>query len=191
MRYSYRGRAMPRRRNKNGSLKIWSENQKMEAAKMFLLSGSYTTVSTALEIPYRTLMQWRQSEWWKKLTEEIKAEGRVELSARMRKIASRALDITEDRLDNGNFQLDQKSGEVIRIPVNMKDAAKVANDLLVQQQKLEDAPRVQQLQSTVDHRLAKLAEEFTKFAKQKNEKVIEAIKTEYIVENNGTNSRSS
>ena len=182
---------MPRRRNKNGSLKIWSEKQKMEAAKMFLLSGSFTTVSTALEIPYRTLMQWRQSEWWKKLTEEIKAEGRVELSARMRKIASRALDITEDRLDNGNFQLDQKSGEVVRIPVNMKDAAKVANDLLVQQQKLEDAPRVQQLQSTVDHRLAKLAEAFTAFSKERKEKVIEAIKTEYTVENNGTNSRSS
>ena len=60
---------------------------------------------------------------------------------------------------------------------------------MTQQQKLEDKPVQQQIESTVNDRLAKLAEEFSKFAKAKQ---VEAVQvTEYKVIDNGTNSGSS
>lgn len=121
---------------------------------------------------------------------QLKAEESIELNAKLKKIAAKALDVTVDRLENGNFQLDQKTGEVRRIPVNMKDAAKVATDLMTQQQKLEDKPVQQQIENTVNDRLAKLAEEFAKFAQAKQ---IEAkpVQTEYKVITDGANSSSS
>jgi hypothetical protein len=71
----------------------------------------------------------------------------------------------------------------------MKDAAKVATDLMTQQQKLEDKPVQQQIENTVNDRLAKLAEEFAKFAGAKQ---VEAVKTtEYKVIEDGANSSSS
>jgi hypothetical protein len=162
----------------------WSDSQRLEAAKMYLLVGSYAAVSTGLGIPYQTLNKWKYQNWWKKHLSDLKAEETIELTARLKKIASKALDVTEDRLTHGNFQFDQKTGDVRRVPVSMKDAAKVATDLMVQQQKVEDKPVQQAIENTVNDRLAKLAEEFSKFAKAKQ---IEGIKTEYKVID-GTNS---
>lgn len=178
-----------KKRHPNAVGAHWSDSQRLEAAKLYLITGNYAAVSAALEIPYQTLNKWKYTQWWKEMMVQLKAEESVELTARMKKIAAKALDVTEDRLENGNFQLDQKTGEVRRIPVNMKDAAKVATDLMTQQQKLEDKPVQQQIESTVNDRLAKLAEEFSKFAKAKQ---VEAVQvTEYKVIDNGTNSGSS
>lgn len=167
----------------------WSESQKLEAAKMYLVTGSYALVSTGLGIPYQTLNKWKYTQWWKTTISELKAEGSVKLSAKLSQIAEKALDVTLDRLDNGNFQLDQKTGEVRRIPVNMKDAAKVATDLMAQQQKLEDKPVQQQIEATVDSRLAKLAEQFAQFAKQAKPQIeAKPVETVYEVVQDGVNS---
>lgn len=168
----------------------WSDSQKLEAAKLYLLTGNYAAVSAALQIPYDTLNRWKYANWWKDLMVQLKAEETIELSARLKKIAAKALDVTEERLENGNHQFDQKTGEIRRIPVNMKDAAKVAADLMTQHQKMEDKPVQQQIETTVNDRLAKLAEEFAKFA---NAKQVEAkkIETTYEVITDGVVSSSS
>jgi hypothetical protein len=177
--------ARRKKRNITDTGKHWNDTQRLEAVKLYLVTGNYAVVSAALEIPYATLNRWKYANWWKDLMVQLKAEETIELSARMKKLAGKALDVTEDRLENGNFQLDQKTGEVRRVPVNMKDAAKVATDLMTQQQKLEDKPVQQQIENTVNDRLAKLAEEFAKFAQAKQ---IEAkpIQTEYKVIDNAT-----
>ena len=81
---------------------------------------------------------------------------------------NKALAVVEDRLDKGNFQYDQRKGELVRIPVNVKDAIKATADLMDKREMLREQPQQQQIEKTVDDRLAKLAEEFTRFAKAKD-----------------------
>lgn len=183
------------RRKKRGVNEVgrtWNDTQKLEAAKLYLVTGNYATVAAALEIPYRTINNWKYQNWWKETMVQLKAEESVELTAKLKKLAAKALDVTEDRLENGNFQLDQKTGEVRRVPVNMKDAAKVATDLMTQQSKLEDKPVQQQIEATVDSRLAKLAEQFAQFAKQSKPQIeAKPIETTYEVVDSGVNSSGS
>lgn len=160
---------MPRKRKKrdiSATNKWWSESQKIEAVTTFLALGNSTQTAAVLEIPLSTFNRWRYSDWWKKIEEELKAEEHLQLNARLKKVVSKALDVTEDRLINGNYQYDPKSGELIRVPVNLKDANKIANDMLTRQDILEEKPIKKEIEKTVDDRLAKLAEQFKAFAKQ-------------------------
>ena len=55
-------------------LTTYTQNQKLEAVKLWILSGNLTATAVALKIPYDTLKQWRYSDWWGNLATEIKAE---------------------------------------------------------------------------------------------------------------------
>ena len=156
-----------RRRALKAKNKHWSESQRLEAVTTYLAIGNVTATAAALSIPLPTLKRWRQEDWWKTYEEELKHEESLQVSNRLKKIINRALDVTEDRLDNGNFQLNQKTGELVRIPVNAKDASKIANDMLDRKVKVEDIPAQQQIEKTIDDRLAKLASEFARFSSAK------------------------
>jgi len=151
--------------------KWWSDSQKLEAATTFLAIGNGAQTAAALEIPLATFNRWRYTEWFKKMVDELKAEDNLKLNARLNKIVVKALDVTEDRLEKGNYQYDPKTSELIRVPVSMKDAAKVANDMLERQDVIETKPVQEQIEKTVDDRLAKLAEQFRAFAKPKEKDI--------------------
>jgi catalase (peroxidase I) len=84
---------------------------------------------------------------------------------------SKALDVTEDRLDKGNYQYDPKTSELVRVPVSLKDANKVVNDMLERRDVIESKPQQEQIEKTVDDRLAKLAEQFRQFSKPKEKDI--------------------
>ena len=151
--------------------KWWSDSQKLEAATTFLAIGNGAQTAAALDIPLATFNRWRYTEWFKKMVDDLKAEDNLKLNARLNKIVARALDVTEDRLEKGNYQYDPKTSELIRVPVSMKDAAKVANDMLERKDVIETKPVQEQIEKTVDARLAALAEQFKAFAKPKEKDI--------------------
>ena len=152
--------------------KWWSESQKIEAATTFLALGNATQTAAVLNIPKATFDRWRYSEWFKKIVDDLKAEDNLKLNSRLTKIISKALDVTEDRLEKGNYQYDPKTSELVRVPVSLKDATKVANDMLERRDVIESKPMQEQIEKTVDDRLAKLAEQFKSFAGKSREKDI-------------------
>jgi len=145
----------------------YTEHQKLEAATVFLALGSNVQTAGVLKIPLDTFNKWRYADWFKKLIEELKAEDNLKLSARLSKLVSKALDVTEDRLTNGNYQYDPKTSQLVRVPVSLKDATKVATDLMERKDIVEDKPLQEQIEKTVDDRLKKLAEEFANFGRPK------------------------
>lgn len=124
--------------------------------------------AAATGIPKDTLNRWKYSPWWKELVSQIRSEETLALDGKLAKIVNKALAVIEDRLDNGNHQYDQKTGELIRIPVNLKDSIKATADLMDKREMLAKKPQQEQIEKTVDDRLAKLAEEFARFAKAKD-----------------------
>lgn len=147
----------------------WSDKQKTEAATTFLALGNMSMVSQILGIPYITLKVWKRSEWWNDLIQELRTQEKLELSARMKKIINASLTVVEDRLVNGDFQFDQKTGRNVRKPVNMKDAHKVAIDMQQRQEVLEKLDKPEQTEDGVENKLLKLAEKFADMATKKIE----------------------
>ena len=160
------------RRRKKRDLKAkgmwWSEAQKIEAVTCWLALGSIPLTAAATSIPKDTLSRWRYTDWWKELVLQIKSEETLALDGRLKKIVDKALMVVEDRLDKGNFQYDPRTGENIRVPVNLRDSMKATADLMDRRDLLSKQPQQQQIEKTIDDRLAKLAEEFARFAKAKD-----------------------
>ena len=145
-------------------LTTYTQNQKIEAVKLWLVVGNLTQTAAALKIPYDTVKQWRYSDWWEKLAVEIKAEGRMEMGAKLKKIAERALDATLDRIENGDWQM-SPTGELVRRPVAAAVVSKIATDAISKAEELEKTPETTSLQS-VNDRLKALALNFEKFSKK-------------------------
>ena len=155
----------------------WSEKQRMEAVNSYLLLGNLALTGRILNIPEITLRVWKAQTWWKDAVAEIKASEKVQLSSRIKKLVDGALAVVEDRLTNGDFQFDQKTGVVIRKPVNMKDAHKVAVDMVDKAEQLEKGERPEQTEEHVEDKLLKLAEKFADMATKKIEQNNNASRT--------------
>lgn len=153
----------------------WSDAQKLEAIQTYLTLGNLALTSRMLGIPEITLRVWKTTEWWKDQVNEIKSQEKIELSAKMKKIVQASLAVVQDRLENGDFQFDQKTGQTVRKPVNMKDAHKVAVDLQQRQEVLDKTTVETTAQdTTTEDKLLKLAEKFAELATKKiDQKVAE------------------
>jgi len=173
-----------RKRNQDRSIlaktnKSWSDNQKMEAVQSYLLLGNLAMTGRILGIPEITLRVWKRSEWWKDAVAEIKSQEKVELSGKMKKLLDASLSVVEDRLINGDYQFDQKTGQVVRKPVNMKDAHKVAMDMQERQEMLDKAlvEKEDTSDSGIESRLLKLAEQFAEMASKKIQQKVDDSRT--------------
>ena len=147
----------------------WSEKQRMDAVNSWLLLGNLALTSRVLNIPEITLRVWKAQPWWKDAVAEIKSSEKMQLSVRVKKLVDASLAVVADRLENGDFQFDQKTGQVVRKPVNMKDAHKVAIDMADKHEALEKAEAPQQTEEHVEDKLLKLAEKFADMATKKIE----------------------
>ena len=143
----------------------WTENQKLEAVVTYSMLGSLKETCLVTSIPFDTLKTWKTQDWWKDLILQVRDEDVQQLDANLQRVINKALKATEDRIDNGDFQYDPKTGELLRVPVKAQIALKVTSELLTKQEKLRNAPIKAEIDKTVDARLAKLAEEFARFSK--------------------------
>jgi hypothetical protein len=150
----------------------WSDSQKLEAVQTYLILGSLKLTSGALKIPFDTLKLWKASQWWKDLLEELRIQEDLQLSNRLKKIISRSYDVLEDRLENGDFVFDQKTGKMRRKPVSMRDATQVAIHLSEARTELVDRHLGGQsvTEDKIEKTLANLADQFAKIANQVQQK---------------------
>lgn len=145
----------------------WSDAQKIEAVKTYLALGEVRLTANVLKIPEVTLHNWKSKEWWKELERELRLQDDLQLSARLQKIISRSLSEVEDRLSNGDFLYDQKTGKFVRKPVSLKDAHKVAMDMVDKRDVLNNKMPVSQTLEAVEDKLDKLAAKFAEMANRR------------------------
>jgi len=154
----------PKRRSVEAKTnRTWSDKQKVEAVQSWLLLGNLALTSRILSIPEITLRVWKTSEWWKNTVEDIKVQETIEMSSRLKKIVDASLGAVEDRLVNGDLIYDNKTGQMVRKPVNMRDAHKVSIDLMDKKAVLDKAAAPREEETRDDERLFKLAEKFATF----------------------------
>jgi hypothetical protein len=149
----------------------------MEAVNSYLLLGNLALTGRLLNIPEITLRVWKATTWWKDQVAEVKASEKIELSARIKKLVDASITVIEDRMQNGDYQFDQKTGQTVRKPVSMKDAHKVAVDMQDRREILEKSEVVVQTEEHVEDKLLKLAEKFADMATKKIEQNNNAART--------------
>ena len=175
---SLKNKYMPvksKRRTPSDKRKQYSDGQKIEAVTTYLMLGSLTLVASTLKININTLKLWKKSEWWKEVEADLRIQEDLQLSKRMQKIVERSLDVVEDRLENGDFVYDQKSGHLRRKPVAMKDAHKVQMDLAERRDVLINRHVANESITTdkIEDTLSKLAKEFARIAATVNKGPVE------------------
>jgi transposase-like protein len=140
--------------------KWWSDSQKLEAVQTYLMTGNQAMTARILKIPEETVRRWVKTTWWQDIVADLRIQDELKLSTRLKNIVDKTMSVIEDRLEHGDFVYDQKTGEMRRKPVAMRDAHKVGLDLdqrrdLVLQRAVPVASVEQ-----IDDKLNKLAQKF-------------------------------
>lgn len=148
---------------------VWSWSDKTEAAKKYMLLGNMRIVSELTGISYNTLCDWRKQDWWVSLIDEIKAAQKAKRNTKMNEVIDDSMEIIHDRILNGDFILNNKTGEIQRKPVALRDIGNLANQLLTRQAQLEEITnRMENNKETVQETLKALAKEFAKWQRITN-----------------------
>lgn len=162
-----RMRLVEERKEHRRKVKWRSDEAKIEVAKAYLAFGGNATLTAhAMNVPLATLNVWKASNWWKELLVQLRKEERLELSAKTKKIAQMAMEVLEDRMVNGDYIYDQKLGQLVRKPVNMKDAAKVASDMLNRKEILDKSMEENTNPVSNEDRLEAVARKFEQLVQQ-------------------------
>lgn len=157
---------------------MWSAEKKIEVVTKYLAIGNLREVSENTGVSYTLIRQWRGEDWWKEIEEEIRNSRHLEVDTKLSRIVDKSLELLQDRLVNGDFVLNQKTGEVHRKPVSIRDANKIAGDMLARQaanEKLAKEVKDTNQRQTIQDQLAHLAQEFAKFNGKAPIQVIEMV----------------
>jgi hypothetical protein len=103
--------------------------------------------------------------WWKELELEITSEDDLELSGKLKKIVDRSLDAVVDRLQNGDFIFNSKTGKIDRSPVKLRDVHRVSVDLIDKYNLIRGKPTSRVEKVAVEDAMIKLANQFQEWAK--------------------------
>lgn len=145
----------------------YSWQQKMDVVARYMLLGNMRVVSEVTKIPYDTLADWKRSDWWPEMVDQIRRQKKQKTADGLSKIIENGVDILADRLQNGDFVLNQKTGEIIRKPVAVKDAQTIVNQLIQRQNELEKiVDKTAHKSESIKEVLNTLTTEFQKIARQ-------------------------
>jgi phage pi2 protein 07 len=154
--------------DKDGRTAHWHEDQKAKAITLYLSIGNLAEVARRTEIPEQTLRNWKQMDWWKEAVEDIKKEKAQALSGKLSNVVEKSLATVEDRLENGDYVYDPKTGEVKRIGIKAGVANQITKDMLDKKIAMDKiASKDTSSEQAIEQRLKSLMDEFLKFAKSR------------------------
>lgn len=171
-------------KTKAGQLGHWKESKKIETVTTYLSTGSNAETSRLVGVPIDTLNRWKTQPWWKEFIEKIRQDEEQQLDNKLSKVVDKALDNLLDRIENGEFIYDQKTGRVIRTPAKLRDLNAAFNNVIDKRQLLRKQPtKIVEQQGTATQ-LQALAESFAKFVnKQIKEPEMPYIASETVQQN--------
>jgi hypothetical protein len=156
----------------------------MEVVGRYMLLGNMRVVSEQTKVPYNTLVEWKRSSWWPELAEQIRRQKKGKTNESITKLIEQSLDVMADRLEHGDYILNNKTGKIERKPVGVREATTIAHQLLQRQTAIEELEaKLSRSEDTVQETLGLLAKEFQKWNKKKTNELASDIPFVEIVDN--------
>ena len=166
----------------------WDKKKQLEAVTTYLATGSIAETSRIINVPYRTVQSWKlESEWWPKVVEEIQSGENQKIDQKMSKIIDKTLEKLVERIEDGDYMYDQKTGRMVKVPLKARDLERITSGLFDKRQLIRKQPtNIKSDPSNQADRLLKLAEQFASFAAGKDKEEPKEIVDEYIVDGEWT-----
>ena len=140
----------------------WST--KTKAVSMFMETGNLRLTAEKINVPYETIQSWKKAEWWPTLVDEVRLIKKANANKKIEKIVEEGIEVISDRLQNGDWILNNKTGELQRKPVSLRDATQITNALMTRQIQMEEiAARMNHREHSMKDVLDVLAKEFQKW----------------------------
>ena len=160
----------------------WPQAKRLEVVSQWLVVGNLRIVAGMTGVSYELVRDWKKQPWWKEMEAELRQTQNIEMDTKLSKIVDKSLDATLDRLENGEAYIDNKTGDIKRRPVALRDAARVSVDILSKRELLRGnaTERKESTQIPIADQLALLAAEFAKWQKKPETEVIDVEMVEVI-----------
>ncbi len=165
----------------------YSEEKKKEAALVYAASLNFTRTADLTGVSINYLKKWRHEPWFLEILEEVRQENDDRLDQKFDAVLEKSIDGILDRIENGNIQLNQKTGEKVRIPASLRELTNAHSTILDKRQLLRGKPTTRTADSS-SGKLEQLAKEFLKIAGTKF-KEPEIIDVEVIKDGNAASDR--
>lgn len=151
----------------NRKAKWWSEDDRIKAATVYAMTGNASRVEEITGVPAGTIRQWKTQEWWPQIIDRIRYEKDDELDVKFTGIIDKAVDLVNDRLENGDIVLDVNTGKTYKRQIPGREAAGIVATFIDRRTALRDQVGRKADEAGILDRLKKLASEFEKFTKSK------------------------
>jgi hypothetical protein len=149
-----------------GNTGWWSDKERYQAVASFLIIGNLRLTAAAVGIPEETLRRWKLQPWWKEAEDEIRKSSKIELTGKIANVINKTMAQLEDRVENGDFFYNPKTGKFERKLINASVASKIAGELINKTILLEkEVTQERQTDEGLEDRLKKLKEDMERFAK--------------------------
>ena len=158
----------------NGKDGWYPEEVRIEAVALYAALGNCAEVSRMLQVKPTTIRQWKTTEWWEQMMRRVHMEQDEALDSKFTKIVDTCMDEINDRLKDGEYVYNTKTGATVRVKPKMRDVAMVAVSNLEKRQLLRGQPTSRSEKVDVNDSLQRLANEFSRFATAK-EVVVEEV----------------
>lgn len=155
--------------NMNPPRVTYTEEQKLEAMRLFVLCGNASDVCRQLKIPFPTMEQWKTKQWWKDGVRDIRNGNDDLLDVKLTNAIDSALSKINDRIENGDQIYDPRTGDIIRVPAKLRDLTAAFNSVLEKRQIVRKQPTKITQQISNAQQLQDLAQQFAAFVSNKKE----------------------
>jgi RNA polymerase-binding transcription factor DksA len=148
------GRPRTGKANANG----WhSEQDRIRAATVYAVTGNAARTSELTGVPAGTIRQWKTQEWWPQVIDRIRQEKDDELDVQFTKIVDKTIEQINDRIENGDYVYNVKTGELVRKPMGGKELG-VVTSIFVDKRELIRGKKKQQMdQQSIKDKLDQIA----------------------------------
>jgi hypothetical protein len=165
--------------------KTWPGEKWVECVSQWLVIGNLKEVAAMTGVPYDLIRKWKGTLKWQEIEKEVRASQIINLDTKLGKIVEKSLDAVLDRVENGDFIYDQKSGEIKRRPAQLRDVHRVAVDAISKQDLVRKGmeQRGDSGKQSVEEHLKVLAGEMAKWFEKdaKKTEVIDLVEVEDAV----------
>lgn len=147
----------------------WSMEARIQAVSQYLVLGNMALVSATTGIPHQLLRGWKAQPWWKDVEAQVRSTENIQTDSKLSKIVDKSLDAVLDRIENGEFVYNQKTGQIIRKEASLRDITNASVAFLSKRELLRGnaTDRKETTQVSVAEQLKELALEFAKWSDKK------------------------
>lgn len=146
----------------------WPEKKRLEVLQSYILLGNLRQAAALNHVPEVTAKNWKTTTWWKETEDELRRSSKLQLSSKLTDLVNSAMVVIADRLKDGDFVFNPRTGQFIRKPVSAEHANKIAVQLIDRTIAVEKSAQTERVSDEgLEARLQKLRTEMLRFAKAK------------------------